>query len=328
MPAVSVIMPAFNVESYIGEAIESVLAQTYTDWELVLVDDGSKDGTRAVAERYRAANPDRIIVVSHENRGLAAARNSALRVARGSVFALLDSDDIWEPGFLAAQMRLLDEHPDVAIVTGNATTLGGALDGQPARPTDDRRPPLDLAEILRDETSVFIMSIFRREVVHRIGGFDERFRTNEDYDFWVRAASAGFRFIRNPKPLAFYRRHGNNLSASDVRMLAGILRVFNKAREAHEPGTEAHRLIEQQIDRFETELLAAEAREALGRGDVAGACTNLDALRRRRGGLKIEIAARAFRLAPRAALWVYRTYRDTKFVPRFFAVRSDCTTAT
>ena len=248
--------------------------------------------------------------MSHENRGLAAARNSALRVARGSVFALLDSDDIWEPGFLAAQMRLLDEHPDVAIVTGNATTLGGALDGQPARPTDDRRPPPDLAEILRDETSVFIMSIFRREVVDRIGGFDERFRTNEDYDFWVRAASAGFRFIRNPKPLAFYRRHGNSLSASDVRMLAGILRVFNKAREAAEAGTEAHRLIEQQIDRFETELLAAEAREALGRGDVAAARTNLDALRRRRGGLKIEIAARAFRLAPHTALWAYRTYRE------------------
>jgi glycosyltransferase involved in cell wall biosynthesis len=311
MPAVSVIMPAFNVEPYIGEAIESVLAQTYTDWELVIVDDGSKDGTRAVAERYRAAHPDRIVVVSHENRGLAAARNSALRVARGSVFALLDSDDIWEPGFLAAQMQFLEEHPEVAIVTGNATTLGGALDGQPARPTDEKRPSPDLAQILRDETSVFIMSIFRREVVDRIGGFDERFRTNEDYDFWVRAAFAGFKFIRNPKPLAFYRRHGNSLSASDVRMLAGILRVFHKARETAEAGSDAQRLIEQQIDRFETELLAAEAREALGRGDIAAASKNLDALRQRRGGLKIEIAARACRLAPQTALWAYRAYRET-----------------
>jgi glycosyltransferase involved in cell wall biosynthesis len=310
MPTVSVIMPAFNVEAYIAEAIESVLAQTYTDWELVIVDDGSTDRTRAVAERYRAANPEQIVLVSHENRGLAAARNSALRVARGAVFALLDSDDIWQPGFLAAQMRLLADHPDVAIVTGNATTLGGALDGEPARPADDRRPAPDLAQILRDETSVFIMSIFRREVVERIGGFDERFRTNEDYDFWVRAAFAGFKFTRNPRPLAFYRRHGNSLSASDVRMLAGILRVFKKARETAEPVTEAHRLIEQQIDRFETELLAAEAREALARGDVAAARTNLDALRRRRGGLKIEIAARAFRLAPQTALWAYRAYRE------------------
>jgi len=310
MPTVSVIMPAFNVEAYITEAIESVLAQTYTDWELVIVDDGSTDGTRAVAERYRSASPDRIVLVSHENRGLAAARNSALRAARGAVFALLDSDDIWQPGFLAAQMRLLADHPDVAIVTGNATTLGGALDGLPARPADDMRPAPDLAQILCDETSVFIMSIFRCEVVDRIGGFDERFRTNEDYDFWVRAAFAGFKFIRNPTPLAFYRRHGNSLSASDVRMLAGILRVFKKAREAAEPATEAHRLIEQQIDRFEIELLAAEAREALARGDVAAARTNLDALRQRRGGLKIEIAARAFRLAPQTALWAYRAYRE------------------
>ena len=328
MPAVSVIMPAFNVEVYIAEAIESVLAQTYTDWELVIVDDGSKDGTRGVAERYRAANPDRIILVSHENRGPRGRPQQRAACSTRSVFALLDSDDVWEPGFLAAQVRLLDEHPEVAIVTGNATTLGGPLDGQPARPADDRRPPPDLVQILRDETSVFIMSVFRRAVVDRIGGFDERFRTNEDYDFWVRAASAGFRFMRNPQPLAFYRRHGNSLSASDVRMLSGILRVFNKAREAAQPGTEAHRLIEQQIDRFETELLAAEAREALGRADVAAACASLDALRRRRGGLKIEIAARAFHLAPQAALWAYRTYRDTKFVPRLFAARASCATTT
>ncbi len=328
MPTVSVIMPAFNVAPFIAQAIESVLAQTYTDWELVIVDDGSNDGTRAVAERYRAAHPGVIVVVAHENRGLAAARNSALRVARGAVFALLDSDDVWEPGFLAAQMRLLEEHPDVAIVTGNATTLGGILDGQPARPVDDRRPPPDLVQILRDETSVFIMSVFRRDVVDRIGGFDERFRTNEDYDFWVRAASAGFTFIRNPKPLAFYRRHGNSLSASDVRMLSGILRVFHKAHDAAQPGTEAYRLIEQQIDRFETELLAAEAREALGRADVAAACASLDALRRRRGGLKIELAARAFHLAPQAALWVYRAYRDTRFVPRLFTARAGCATTT
>ena len=110
MPTVSVIMPAYNVERYLNEAIDSVLAQTYTDFELVIVDDGSTDGSRAMAERYRARHPDRVVVVSQENRGLAGARNAALRVASGQVFALLDSDDGWAPTFLEAQMRLLDAH--------------------------------------------------------------------------------------------------------------------------------------------------------------------------------------------------------------------------
>ena len=108
MPNVSVIMPAYNVERYIADSIDSVLAQTYTDFELIIVDDGSTDGSRAIAERYRANHPDRIVVVSQENRGLAGARNTALRVASGRVFALLDSDDGWHPTFLESQMRLLE----------------------------------------------------------------------------------------------------------------------------------------------------------------------------------------------------------------------------
>src|SRR5215203_4763031 len=137
MPTVSVIMPAYNVERYLSEAIDSVLAQTYSDFELVIVDDGSTDGSRAVAEGYRAAHPDRIVVVSQENRGLAGARNTALRVASGRVFALLDSDDGWAPTFLEAQMRWLDAHPDVAIVSGNGFNRGGMEDGLPTRPVPD-----------------------------------------------------------------------------------------------------------------------------------------------------------------------------------------------
>ena len=195
MPTVSVIMPAYNVERYLGEAIDSVLAQTYTDFELVVVDDGSTDSSRTIAEHYRAEHPDRIVVVSQENRGLAGARNTALGVASGRVFALLDSDDGWAPTFLERQMRVLEAHEDVAIVSGNAINRGGTEDGRPARAVPDARPAPDLLTILRDEMAVFIMSVFRREVVDRVGGFDEEFRTNEDYDFWIRAAFAGFKFL-------------------------------------------------------------------------------------------------------------------------------------
>jgi len=307
MATVSVIMPAYNVEPYLADAIESVLAQTYADLELVIVDDGSTDGTRAIAERYGAQHPDRIRIVRQDNRGLAAARNAGLRAATGAVFALLDSDDQWMATYLAEQMRALDEHPAIAVVTGNALIRGSALDGLPVRPVPDDRPVPDLLEILRDETAVFIMSIFRREVVERIGGFDESFRTNEDYEFWIRAALAGFRFKRNPTPLGYYTRRSDSLSSNDVRMLAGILRVFRKTLPCCAKGTPAHAAIVSQIARFEGELLAAEAREALDRNDAAGAAARLSALRARRGrGALLTVAARALRTAPRAALWAYR----------------------
>jgi glycosyltransferase involved in cell wall biosynthesis len=305
MPTVSVIMPAYNVERYLGEAIESVLAQTYTDFELVIVDDGSTDNSRMIAERYRAEHPDRIVVVSQQNRGLAGARNTALGVASGRVFALLDSDDGWAPTFLESQMRVLDAHEDVAIVSGNAINRGGAEDGRPARPVPDPRPALDLITILRDETAVFIMSLFRREVVDRVGGFDEEFRTNEDYDFWIRAAFAGFGFLRNPEPLGFYRRHANSLSASDVRMLAGILRVYRKALLHCPAGSAAADVIVAQIRRFETELLAAEARDALDRGDMPQALAAVEQLWNRRGGLALGLFTHSLRHAPGVARWAY-----------------------
>ncbi len=308
-PRVTVIMPAYNVEAYIAESIESVLNQTYTDWELVIVNDGSTDRTGEIAARFAAAHPGRIRVITQANRGLAGARNAALRAGAGSVFALLDSDDEWAPAYLAEQLRILDAEPDVDIVTGNAFTRGGREDGRPARPFPDPRPTPELLEILADETGVFIMSIFRREVVDAIGGFDEDFRTNEDYDFWIRAARVGFKFRRNPRPLGWYRRRPHSLSSSEVRMLTGILRVYRKALAATPPGSPAATIIERQIDRFETERLAAEAKVAIESGDVAAATALIDALKTRRGGWALRLLSMGLHLVPRAALWAYRTRR-------------------
>jgi glycosyltransferase involved in cell wall biosynthesis len=298
-------MPAFNVERYIAEAIDSVLAQTYTDWELVIVNDGSTDGTLAIVERYRDRFPDRIVLIAHENRGLAGARNSALAAARGEFLALLDSDDAWWPTFLEAQLAILRARPGIAVVTGNAIARGGRDDGRPARPSPDPRPDPGLIDILTDETAVFIMSVFRRTVVETIGGYDEQFRTNEDYDFWIRTAAAGFRFARNSTPLAFYRRHAASLSANEVRMISGILRVYRKSADAFAEGTPAHAVLEQQFDRFERELLRAQAREALARGDAAHAADIFDALRLRDGGLRLALAAEALRWLPRLTLRAY-----------------------
>ena len=297
MPAVSIIMPAYNVAPYIAAAIRSALAQTFTDFELIVVDDGSKDETAEIVTGM-ARDDDRIRLVQQSNRGLAGARNTALRAARGEMFALLDSDDAWEPEFLAAQVAILEDRPDVDIVTGNGWYLDGPRHGQLARPYPDPRPDPVLASIIGDEWSVFIMSVFRRRVYTAIGPFDEEMRSNEDYDFWLRAAMAGFVFVRNDRPLGHYRVRADSLSASNVRMLRGILHVYTKLRPGIKGRETEMTILRQQITRFEAELLAAEARLALELADFAAAQEYLGALHARRGGVWLRVAHLLSRFAP------------------------------
>ena len=314
MPAVSIIMPAYNVAPYIGDAVRSALAQTFTDFELIVVDDGSKDTTAEVVTELARTDP-RVRLVQQPNRGLAGARNTALRAARGEFFALLDSDDVWEPEFLQAQLAILNAHADVDIVTGNGWYLGGPHHGQSARPYPDPRPDPTLASIIGDEWSVFIMSVFRRRVYTAIGAFDEEMRSNEDYDFWLRAAVAGFTFARNPRPLGHYRVRSDSLSASNVRMLRGILYVYRKLGPtiANRPAELA--ILEQQVSRFETELLAAEARLAIEIADFEAAREHLGALHARKGGTALGLAHFLARWSPGTLKRVLRLKRTRTAVP-------------
>jgi glycosyltransferase involved in cell wall biosynthesis len=297
MPAVSVIIAAYDVEPYVADAIDSARAQTVRDLEIVVVDDGSTDRTRAVAESRAAADP-RVRVHHQPNGGISAARNCALRLASGAVLAILDSDDRWDPTYLDAQLAILDRRPEIDVVTANGWFHGGTAHGQPVRPWPDPRPEPDLAHILGDENAVFIMSIFRRRVYETIGGFDESLRTNEDYDFWIRAAAAGFRFARNDRPLGYYRRRDGSLSANDLRMIRGILRVYEKARRALEGRPRERAILDAQVARFETERLAAEARHAIEVRDFTSAARHLAALQIRRGGAAIGVARLMARWTP------------------------------
>ena len=308
MPVVSVVMPAYNVSQYIGEAIESVQRQTFREWELLIIDDGSTDGTLAVAGRYAGRDP-RITIIQQANGGISAARNTALAHASGTVIAILDSDDVWLPQYVEEQLRILDAHPEVDIVTGNAWFLGSRRDGQVARPHPDTRPAPDLMNLLADEECVFIMSVFRRRVYDTIGGFDVSMRSNEDYDYWLRAAIAGFRFYRNDEPLGHYRRRDDSLSASELRMLSGILRVYHKLRPSLLERPRELAILDRQIARFETERIAAEARDAMRTRDFGRAHALLGELYSRRGGARLRVATLLARWAPSLLAKAYTARR-------------------
>ena len=297
MPAVSVIMPVYNVERYVEPAIESVLAQTCRDFEVIVVNDGSTDGTPILVDSY-AARDSRIRVLHKVNGGISSARNLALRTAAGDLIALLDGDDTWDPEFLESQISVLQAHPEVDVVTANARNLGGNRDGEPARPWPDARPHPDLLGMIADEQAIFIMSVFRRRVFEQIGGFDESLRTNEDYDYWLRAAVAGLRFHRNARPLGGYRRRNDSLSASAVNMLHGILRVYEKLRPALANRPLERHVLDTQVARFENEKLRALARAAIAAGDMRAAEQLLATLRRTRRSATVAVAHLMARWTP------------------------------
>ncbi|MGE5815669.1 MAG: glycosyltransferase [Acidobacteriota bacterium] len=301
-------MPAYNVAPFLEDAARSALAQTYPNLELLVIDDGSVDGTAAIADRIQRGDPARVRVIRRANGGLAAARNTGLNAARGQFFALLDSDDIWEPGFLEHQMATFEFKPSIDLVTANGRYLGGVRHGMLVRPCPDPRPPLTLAAIIADEEAVFVMTVFRRRVFEAIGGFDEALRTNEDFDYWLRAAVAGFQFARNPQPLAWYRRRDGSLSSDAPRMLRGALRVCVKSRALIGDRPE-RALLERQIAYYEAELDAAIVREALASGDGPGAAQALASLNSRRPSIRTALAAVVARRAGPLLSAAYRLKR-------------------
>jgi GT2 family glycosyltransferase len=225
MRKVSVIIPTYNGERYIKQAVDSVLGQTYGDFEIIVVDDGSTDNT---AERLRLYG-DRITYLYQENRKLPAARNTGIRAARGEYLAFLDSDDLFLPHKLAAQARYLDERPDVGLVASGhqyVDEAGQLL--QESRPWIGR-PAITLESILFGGLAPVHAVLLRRDWFDRVGGFDEQFAYCEDMDLWYRLALAGCPMVWEPAVVCQYRLHANNMSRSPETHFAYLRRALDKA---------------------------------------------------------------------------------------------------
>lgn len=306
-PVVSIIMPAHNSEANLQEALDSALAQLFTDFEIVIVDDGSTDGTVALARRLADRDQRVRVFAQPDRRGVAAARNFAMRQARGAYFALLDSDDVWHPTFVTMLMEILRASPGVDVVSGNAYNLGGAFDGQPWSPVVSGCRSIRLIDMIEHENAVCVMSVLRRSVYDTIGGFDETLECSEDYDFWIRAALAGFRFVQNPVPLAHYRRRADSLTSDEIRVLQGILMVLRLTRARCVDLPDEVAAIDRQIARFEEQQLLTRAKARLIGREFVSAAHEFEALFGLRPSFVNGVMARTSRLVPSMLLWAYRT---------------------
>jgi len=223
MPRVSVIIPAYNAERYLGEALDSVMAQTWRDIEVVVVDDGSTDGTQEIVRGY--GPPVRLL--EQANAGPAAARNRGVREAEGELVAFLDSDDLWLPEKLALQVPLFDAEGRVALVYCKAERMTG--DGTPIPTPAHPRPTGDvfLALLGRNHCPTSGV-VVRRDVFLRFGGFPEDMVWAEDWHLWLRLARE-YEFDAVQQVLVRHRVHGSALTARLEEAYQGARHVLDVA---------------------------------------------------------------------------------------------------
>jgi len=186
---VSVVIPFYNDEAFLTESVESVLNQTFQDWELILVDDGSTDGSSSLAQEYSKRHPTKIKYLSHhnnENKGVTATRNLGVSIAQGEIIALLDADDVWLPNKLEFQMNILRKHPEVALICGaslywsswrnpekedRVVRVGGPQD----QVIEPDKLIKDLYPLHKGTAPCPTSMILRKSVIQKHGGFEESF---------------------------------------------------------------------------------------------------------------------------------------------------------
>lgn len=238
MTFASIIVPAFNVEVTLAKTLQTLLAQTYPAFEIIIVDDGSSDGTARIAHEF--ARDRRIRVIRQENRGLAGARNTGIAAARGDVIGFCDADDLWLPEKLATHVRHLDSNAHIGVSYSGSALINDAGDllGQAQRP---RLKAVDAAVIFkRNPIGNGSAVVLRRAVLDAIAyrphhehsrdwHFDETFRQSEDIECWLRIAlSTDWMFEGVSGLLTQYRISAGGLSAATDRQLAAWERLVTK----------------------------------------------------------------------------------------------------
>jgi glycosyltransferase involved in cell wall biosynthesis len=228
MPRVSITIPTFNCARFLGRAIDSALAQTYGDYEIVVVDDGSTDDTREVLARFG----DKIRYVYQANGGLSSARNLALSHAAGEFVAYLDADDLWYPHRLETQVAFLDAHEECGFVHSDVTIIDEAdrvihrrFNAENGREVPEGHCTLNLLRRCHVQIPTVLE---RRACIERVGNFDGRLKTAQDYLHWIRIAMDGMAIGYIAEPLAMYRRTTSSLSSSPRRVLDDYVIIFEE----------------------------------------------------------------------------------------------------
>lgn len=233
-PSLTICMPGYKAERYLAATLESVVAQTYAEWELILVEDGSHDRTEEIVAEFAKKVSQPVRFIRHEkNQGLPATRNTAIALARSDWIVPLDSDDLWTPSHLAELVACAARQPDANLVHGGSILF----DSDSGRELEVRAPSPEVVaaypgslfagDYIVQPSSVML----KKSLWTQVGGFDPEFRYVEDREMWMRCARAGAVFAYTGFNSCLYRKHGTALTAHSGPMAVAAAKVYDKAMQ-------------------------------------------------------------------------------------------------
>ncbi len=309
MPKISVIIPAYNVAPYIGETLDSVFAQTFADYEVIVVNDGSPDTEDL--ERALARFIGRLDYLKQENRGASAARNTGLHAAQGELVAFLDADDLWLPNYLDEQVKFMRARV-CDLVCADAEVFNDASREEEtymeslmadAPPTGD----VTFLGLLSAEQSLITSGVVaRRELVLEVGLFDEALRNSQDFDLWLRLARQGAQMAYQCRTLLRYRSRDNSLSGDEVNVHRRELRVLEKVEREYDLSPAERPEVVSVIKRRRAVLEFELGKLYLAQGEFARARESFGKANQQGRSWKTQAALGFSRLAPRLMQSLYQ----------------------
>lgn len=222
MSLISIIIPAYNQADYLAKAIESVIQQTYKKWECLIIDDGSKDHTFRIVKKFK---DPRIWYIRQENQGLSAARNTGIRLAQGKYLTFLDADDMFLPDKLVILADMMEQKPNLALVAGGTRLID--QDGKPILRPFRSQIPSNLVDFLFGNPLHVGSVLLNKEWQQKIGFFDVKLKSYEDWDYWLRIARAGGQMVSTTKEVSLYRFHTQQMTRNHQQMTQASFNVLD-----------------------------------------------------------------------------------------------------
>jgi glycosyltransferase involved in cell wall biosynthesis len=316
-PKISVVIPAYNAAAHIGEALASVAAQKFREYEVIVVNDGSPDTDQL--ENAIRSHLENIIYIKQHNSGAGVARNTAIKEARGEIIAFLDADDVWLPDFLTSQYIFLGRNSydmvycDAFLLGLNTAYRRTFMETAPSEGEATFEAVLDMrCNVITSGT------LARKQAIIDAGWFEtERVRAH-DFHLWLRMAKNGAKIGYQRKQLLKYRVHLDSLSGDSVSRVEREINAFERVRGSIELNEEQTAIVKRRIAGLEADLAVEQGKAFLLQGDYHEAAVAFRVANKHRRSLKLSLITLLARIAPGTLLSFYRSARsaDIALVPK------------
>jgi len=305
-PLVSIIIPAYKVARFISATLDSVLSQTFSNYEIIVINDGSPDTEEL--EQELAPYSHLITYITQSNQGAGAARNAGIRAARGEFVAFLDGDDLWLPEFLQQQIALIMAGDGIDLVYADAINLhDGKLCRISNMEVNPSRGSVTTEALITAECCVITSSVVaRRSLILEVGLFDENFPNSQDFDLWLRLAKHGAHISYQKKVLIHRRIYEGSLASNPLNSFAGEIRVLEKTQQRNDLTEGERTAILRTLKRRRATVEVFKGKQRLSAGEFDSALTSFRTANDYYHSWKLRLVILSLRIAPHFFQRVYR----------------------